>query len=114
MIQMTGKPLDFEFEREIYEKIKKHIRKNFKAKDFADEWIEIFEQFESVDSEVQIVSFIINEIKQRINSAVQGLLKDIEKEKRIWKNSNQEIENILEWCIEKIKKWFPIEEGGEE
>ena len=73
---MKTKPFDLEdLEKEIYTSIKKYIRKNYNPKDFADEWIEVFEDFETMDSELGIIEFIIKELKQRIKSACEFYLK---------------------------------------
>ena len=75
-MKQKTKPLNLEdLEKEIYTLIKKHIRKNYNPKDFADEWIEVFEDFETMDSELGIIEFIIKQIKQRIKSACNFYLR---------------------------------------
>jgi len=85
---MKPQPLDLE-------SVRKEVFK-FVVGSYADELDEFFD-------------FTMEEIKQRIRLAIQGLLKELEEEAKI--NEEEILDKsyvIYRIVIPKIKKWFPL------
>jgi len=69
-------PLDLdELKKKIYVKIKKRIKERCESEVFADEWVEIFNNFDTIDNEYEVVDLIVQEIFQHIRSACKFYLK---------------------------------------
>jgi len=98
------KPLDLEeFEKEIYSKIRNYIKENYEPKEFSDEWIEIFEDFETLDSELEIIKFIIKEIKQEIKKRCEFYLKYRDNPSLLWKENPKYRKKLKKFGI--TEKW---------
>jgi len=87
---MTEKPLDLE-----KNKIKKWVKEDLSVKVYAD-----------IDRAIELT---INKLKQRIKSAVQGLLEDIDKIEL----TNKTLLDLQYEIKQKIKKWFPEANGDD-
>ena len=112
-------PLDLEdIEGKILSKIKREIKL---YADGGDEWKDIYEEFEGLNNTFRILEITVNDIKQRLKSAVKGLKKEIENKKidtaklqnpeEIISMTKKELANEVNIEIDEIlltiKKWFP-------
>lgn len=62
----------------VKEFIKKYIKEKYKPKNFADEWMEIFEDFETIDTELGIIEKIIRYINGKWKRKVENLINELE------------------------------------
>jgi len=103
-MKTNHKPLDLEeFEKEIYSKIRNYIKENYEPKEFSDEWIEIFEDFETLDSELEIIKFIIKEIKQEIKKRCEFYLRYKDNPSLLWKENPKYRKKLKKFGI--TEKW---------
>ncbi|RLF60624.1 MAG: hypothetical protein DRN25_02245 [Thermoplasmata archaeon] len=101
---LEPQPLDLEdIEGKILSKIKREIKL---YADGGDEWKDIYEEVEGLNNTFRILEITVNDIKQRLKSAVEGLLADID-ELVDWDANYQDYVINLEDVRFLIKKWFP-------
>jgi len=103
-------PMDLNnFIEEIYKKIKKRIKDRYKPNKFADEWIDIFKDFENIDNELEILELIIEEVRQRIKSACNFYLRYKDNPEllidELYYYTNQYSDTYKKLKLE-IKKWI--------